>query len=69
MEHGHLGNQTADTLLFLMQFRDSVLLLETNTHNRFAREGELLIQQHKLSPIPAIKVVYKKQRRKDPPKA
>ncbi|GIK98049.1 MAG: hypothetical protein BroJett029_22580 [Alphaproteobacteria bacterium] len=66
--HLHLGEQTSDTLLFLIQFTDEVLFLETNTHNRFARECELLIQQHKLEPIPAFEVVHKKQRGKDPPK-
>jgi len=33
--HLHLGGQNSDVLIFLIQYADRVVLLETNTHIRF----------------------------------
>lgn len=67
--HLHLGGKGSDTLLFLMQFTDRVLLLETNTHRRFQRECAGLIRQHGLFPVPRPKIVVtvgRKHRGKNP---
>lgn len=56
--HLHLGGKGSDTLLFLMQFADKVVLLETNTHRRFRRQSAELIRYHRLMPAakPAVEV-------------
>lgn len=56
--HLHLGGRGSDTLLFLMQFADKVVLLETNTHRRFRRQSAELIRHHRLMPAakPAVEV-------------
>lgn len=66
--HLHLGSRTSDTLLFLMQFTDRVVLLETNTHQRFRRGCEQFILSHRLVPVPKPIVVTKKRPRLSRPK-
>jgi len=61
--HLHLGGAGSSTLLFLIQFADKVVLLETNTHQRFRRECAELIRQHRLTPVPKTAVIVKKKRR------
>lgn len=61
--HLHLGGKGSDTLLFLMQFADRVVLLETNTHRRFQRQCAELIRQHKLAPVAKPKIVAKRSRK------
>jgi hypothetical protein len=58
--HLHLDGDTSDTLLFLMQFPDRVVLLETNTHKRFWNDSQQFIQSHKLAPIPKPVIEHKK---------
>lgn len=66
--HLHLGSRTSDTLLFLMQFTDRVVLLETNTHQRFRRGCEQFIRTHRLAPVPKPIVVARKRPRFSRPK-
>ncbi len=65
--HLHLGSDTSDTILFLKQYATKVLILETNSHQRFRNECRQLISSHKLAPVSAPTVVVKKKRRGSPP--
>ncbi len=58
--HLHLGGDASDTLLFLMQFADRVVLLETNAHNRFWNDCRQFISMHQLQPVRKPTVERKK---------
>jgi len=66
--HVHLGGSGSDTLLFLMQYVDRIVLLETNSHNRFSNESRQLAQTHRLVPNKPLEIVKKPRRPLPPPK-
>lgn len=60
--HLHLGKDTSDTILFLQQFADRVVFLETNSHQRFKNECRQFLALHDVRPIERHKVMIKKRR-------
>ncbi|MDX2143284.1 MAG: hypothetical protein SFV19_08010 [Rhodospirillaceae bacterium] len=60
--HLHLGGDTSDTILFLQQFADRVVFLETNSHQRFKNECRQFLALHDVQAIERPTVIVRKRR-------